>query len=104
MSSFCWCFLPAVSRSQVRVKYMKHVVRDEGDPCFSFCTSVVSFQVHHTVTALWGLSRQRQAKDHGKGKILKIHTLVERRGKRSTTDQDIKIHLAQDSQGGGSFT
>ena len=72
MSSFCWYFLPAVSRSQARVKYIKHVVRDEGDVCFSFSTSgsVVCLQVRHTATAvLWGLSRQCQAKVHGRRKL-----------------------------------
>ena len=32
---------------------MKHVVRNEGDACFSFSTSVVSFQVRvYPATAL----------------------------------------------------
>ena len=72
MSSFCWSFLPSVSRSQAGVKYMKHVVRNEGDACFSFSTSVVSFQVRvYPATALCcgGLSRQRQAKVHGREKF-----------------------------------
>ena len=70
MSSFCWSFLPTVGRSQARVKYStKHDVRVEGDACFSFSTSVVCLQVRHTATALWGLSRQRQAKVHGRIKF-----------------------------------
>ena len=55
---------------------MKHVARDEGDACFSFSTSVVSFQVRHTATALWGLSRQRQAKVHGRGKFFENRQLA----------------------------
>ena len=54
----------------MRVKYIKHVVRDEGDASFLFSTSVVCFQVRcHTATALWSLSHQRQAKVHGSRKF-----------------------------------
>ena len=106
MSSFCWSFLLSVSRSQAGVKYMKHVVRNEGDACFSFSTSVVSFQVRvYPATALCcGACRVNdKPKFKEEKRSLKLHTLVERRGKHSTTDQDmyicIKIDLAQDSEG-----
>ena len=83
---------------------MKHVARNEGDACFSFSTSVVSFQVRmYPATALCCGACHVNIKPKFKEEksSLKLHTLVERRGKHSTTDQDIciKIDLAQDSEG-----
>ena len=92
-----FCEVPAVSRSQVRVKYIKHVVRDEGNASFSFSTSVICFQVRcHTATALWSLSHQRKPKFTEEEHSLKIHTPVERRG---TTFNDGPIHQNQPSSG-----
>ena len=94
MSSFSWSFLPSVSRSHSGVKYMKHVVRNEGDACFSFSTSVVSFQVRvYPATALCcgACHVNVKPKFTEEKSSLKLRTLVERRGKHSTTDQDICI-------------
>ena len=81
---------------------MKHVVRNEGDACFSFSTSVVSFQVRvYPATARGACHVNVKPKFTEEKCSLKLHTLVERRGKHSTTDQDIciKIDLVQDSEG-----
>ena len=109
MSSFCWSFLPSVSRSQAGVKYMKHVARlamMKAMRVSHSSTSVVSFQVRvYPATALCcGACHVNVKPKFTEGKSsLKLHTRVERRGKHSTTDQDIciKIDLAQDSEGWG---
>ena len=98
MSSFCWSFLPAVGRSKARVKYIKHVVRDEGDACFSFSSSAP----HRDCTEghVTSTSSQSSRKKKVLWKFTRLSSVVE---KRSSTDLYIKIDVAQDSEGWGLF-
>ena len=98
MSSFCLSFLPAVGRSKARVKYKKHVVRDEGDACFSFSSSAP----HRDCTEghVTSTSSQSSRKKKFLWKFTRLSSVVE---KRSTTDLYIKIDVAQDSEGWGLF-
>ena len=84
-----------------QVHETRRAMRNEGDACFSFSTSVVSFQVHvypSTALCCGACHVNVKSKFTEEKSSLKLHTLVERRGKHSTTDQDIciKIDLVQD--------
>ena len=62
---------------------MKHIVRDEGDACFSFSTSGPSLVFKYTPQRLHcgACHVNVKPKFTEKESSLKIHTLVERRGK-----------------------